>query len=532
MLTREDILKLMKEGEGIHFEAKSAKGGFPDSFWDTYSSFANTDGGIIVLGLKENPKNGKLFVEGLPDPAKIRKDFFNMLNNRQKISINLLTDKMVYPLKIDDKEILVVEIPRADRTIRPIYKGLDPRTGTFHRIGEGDSLCTPDELASLIRDAVRLTVDTTVLEKMDENVFCMDTVRSYRQIFRDTLPRHLWNNVDDIQFLRYLGAMALGEDGLFHPTAAGLLMFGWEYEIIREFPDYFLDYQEHKKFINTRWTDRIVSSSGEWSGNLFDFALKVSHKLVSDLKVPFVMKGMLRIDDTPVHQMLREAVTNTLTNADYYGRRGVVIVKKEDGFEFHNPGNMRVALNTAIQGSVSDPRGSTLLRIFSHVKFGERAGYGISTIFSIWPKIFHVNPEIRESAESVYRTSLYLPMPPEGPDIQEMLKYYDSAPIDIGEITFEEPETRYPGRPLSDDRPAKRDEKVSLQRSPMRLKGEALAKEILEILSETPQVTIDELAQMCGVSSSTIKRKIKSMPEVSYVGPAKTGSWRIESNPE
>jgi len=47
-----------------------------------------------------------------------------------------------------------------------------------------------------------------------------------------------------------------------HPTAAGLLMFGFEYEIVKEFPYYFLDYQEHTD-AGTRWPDRIVSSSGE-----------------------------------------------------------------------------------------------------------------------------------------------------------------------------------------------------------------------------------------------------------------------------
>ena len=48
----------------------------------------------------------------------------------------------------------------------------------------------------------------------------------------------------------------------------------------------------------TRWKDRVTSSSGDWSGNLFDFIFKVLPKLQADLKVPFVLKGNQRVDDT------------------------------------------------------------------------------------------------------------------------------------------------------------------------------------------------------------------------------------------
>ena len=95
-------------------------------------------------------------------------------------------------------------------------------------------------------------------------------------------------------------------------------MFGNEYDIVREFNAYFLDYQEQYD-ADTRWTDRIISSSGDWSGNVYDFYFRVYNKLIQDIKVPFKMDGGTRIDDTPVHQALREALANCLVNADYYG---------------------------------------------------------------------------------------------------------------------------------------------------------------------------------------------------------------------
>ncbi len=49
--------------EFSELEYKSAQGGFPNDFWKTYSAFANTNGGFIILGVKE--KKGMLQLEGL-----------------------------------------------------------------------------------------------------------------------------------------------------------------------------------------------------------------------------------------------------------------------------------------------------------------------------------------------------------------------------------------------------------------------------------------------------------------------------------
>lgn len=106
----EHIESLLNKRETVDLEFKSAKEGFPGSFWDTYSSFANTEGGVIVLGVKE--KHGDIIVEGLSDEQidAYKKHFWNNVNNKQNISINLLRDDDVKSSIYRGKKLLIFEI--------------------------------------------------------------------------------------------------------------------------------------------------------------------------------------------------------------------------------------------------------------------------------------------------------------------------------------------------------------------------------------------------------------------------------------
>jgi len=404
-----DLNELSKYREGNRLEVKKAGAGLPKSLWATYSAFANTNGGLILLGVIE-AEDKSLKVVGVSKPEELLTDFWNTVNNPQKISVSILLDKHVHIETVDGKKIIVIEVPRADRGLRPVFLNHNPFTGTYRRNGEGDFVCPPEAVRAMICDSGEKTQDMLVLDKMRLNVFDYESLRRYRNRMRDTRPGHVWTDLDDVEFLQKLGCIGVGEDEKFHPTAAGLLMFGFESEILHEYPQYFLDYQEHFD-TDVRWTDRFHSATGEWSGNLFDFFFKAYNKLVQNpkIKVPFKMEGIFRVDDTPVHKALREALANCLCNADYYGPRGLVVRNNVDEIIFENPGGFRVTMGEALSGGVSSPRNGVILKMFNLLDIGERTGSGIPLIYRTWRGEGFRGPEYTEFFEPD-RTILTLPL--------------------------------------------------------------------------------------------------------------------------
>lgn len=377
-----DIRKLDEYRENNRLEVKKAKGGLPDSLWETYSSMANCYGGVILLGVVEK-SDGSFATTGLKDVEKLRRDFWNTVNNSRKVSINLLTDDDVESYKVGEDVVLVIYIPRAEREVRPVYINDDLFGGTFRRNGEGDYHCTKSEVRAMLRDQTEESSDMKALEDLEISDLNMDTIHSYRNRHAAYRSEHVWEGLTDEEYLERIGAAKrVKADKKLHPTVAGLLMFGEEYRILYEYPEYFLDYREILD-PSIRWTDRLQSSSGDWSGNLFDFFFRVYSKLMKDLKIPFKLDGITRIDDTPVHKALREALANCLINTDFFLARGIVIRKNANKIIMENPGYIRTGKEQMLKGGISDPRNKALMKMFNMIGIGERAGSGVPDIYAV-----------------------------------------------------------------------------------------------------------------------------------------------------
>ncbi|MEA5463547.1 ATP-binding protein [Leptothoe sp. PORK10 BA2] len=409
----QELFSQIDTGEGVDLEFKSGKGGVPRSLWETYSAMANTDGGIIFLGIEQKGENIDLV--GVPNANKILSDLWNTLNNRGKVSINLLAENDLRVIKIEGREdsIISMRVPRATRRQRPVFVEQNPLTGTYRRNYEGDYHCTQDEVGRLLADQSEEPADSAILENFGLEDLDDTSLKQYRQRFASLRPAHPWLSENDRGFLTKLGGWrrerSNGQEGL---TVAGLLMFG-RMETIQEpeaFPQYQLDYREKPADPSKiRWTDRITLD-GTWAGNVFQFYQRVIQKLSADLRIPFQLgQDLIRRDDTIVHEAVREALVNALIHADYRGQGGVVIDKYPDRFEFSNPGSLLISMVQLLQGGVSECRNKSLQKMFQMIGGGEKAGSGIDKIRQGWASQHWRSPNVQEQMRPD-RVRLVLPM--------------------------------------------------------------------------------------------------------------------------
>lgn len=401
-------------------------GELPNSFWETYSAFANTNGGVLILGVKEHKKTNTFEVIGIENTHKIKDAIFKIANNKNKVNYNLLTDSDIYEWEIDNKTILLVSVRRASRKQQPIFLNGNPFGNTFIRQHEGDFKLTDERVKQLISEQIKDSFDGDVLPHFSLSDLDLESLQVYRQRFINFNPTSPWNDIDNQSFLTRIGGYAknreTGEQGL---TKAGLLMFGQQQAIYEVFPDYMLDYQERESDdMSIRWVDRLVPD-GNWSGNLFDFYRKISSKLTQDIKTPFKLKNGERQDDTPVHIAIREALVNSLVHADYNDRASVKIIKYPNRFYFRNPGLMRVPIEVSLQGGESDCRNRTLHKMFRFIKAGEQAGSGIPNILAGWKACNWQIPSLYEKREPNYQTILELSMSDLFPhDVSQLISQY------------------------------------------------------------------------------------------------------------
>lgn len=427
--------------EYYEIEYKSGKDGFPKELWKSYSAFANTNTGVIVIGIQE--KGHSLIVHGLSNQQieKYKKEFWDGCNNPNTVNRNLLKKSDVKTIVINKKNVLAIRVPFASRTERPVFLSRNPFGNTYKRNHEGDYRCTDEEVRRMIADSsAELKKDGLILENFTIDDFDELSIKQYRQLFKSSFSNHPWHALGDNELLTKLGAIRKDrKTGIAGITLAGLIMFG-KYDSIREqdaLPDFFPDFRERLSTDSTiRWTNRIYPD-GSWEANLLQFYLKVWPRLSGTLPTPFQIKGDERLDETPAHIALREAFVNALVHTDYSQSGNIVIELDSEKFVFSNPGTLLVSLEQYYAGGTSECRNPSLQQMFMFIGRAEKAGSGVDKIMAGW-KYAHWRLPFVEIETIPDRVKLTMPMfsiIPENILIQLQLKYGDISLLTTDELS-------------------------------------------------------------------------------------------------
>ena len=133
----------------------------------------------------------------------------------------------------------------------------------------------------------------------------------------------------------------------------------------------------------------------------------------------FMTEGPYRIEETPRHLAVREALANCLVNADYYQRWSVVIERYPDRIVLSNPGTIILGKKQMLRGGISEPRNRNIFKMFNLIGIGEHAGSGVPDIFTVWENEGLKTPMVEEQfgAGIPDRTTLILQLIKKEPDI-------------------------------------------------------------------------------------------------------------------
>ena len=502
-LTFEELKGKLLGGEHLNLECKEAEANVPRSVYESYSAFANTNGGNIILGIKENKKattsDKRFVIQGINNAAKQKEDFWNTINSN-KVNVNILVDEDVYVISDGEKELLVIHVPRADYKIKPVYVGENPYKGTYKRNNEGDYHATENEIRAFIRDQNPEGNDSTILAHYTMDDIDAPTLAAYRQMFQVKNPEHIWNSYNDKDFLTMLGGYRKDrKTGMEGFSMAGLLMFGKGLPIRDEFDNILMDYRD-ESFVSAdlRWNDRLTYD-GTWENNLFNFFTKVTRKLTAELKKPFKLENEARVDDTPVHKAVREGFVNLIIHSDYLMDAGVLkVIKRADGFEFTNPGVLKLPVEEIYKGGNSRARNPKIQTMLRMVGFGDNAGSGFPAILETWNDNGWVKPQLIEDTV-LNQVTLLLSFENQKGEIGDK-----KSAIKIG------------------------DKKSAIKPGNKSSKTNVNMDKIREILAQHGEMKTKDVAEYIKLGASRTRELLGMMDEVEIVGGNKDRRYRLK----
>ena len=390
-MTKDELIKRLRAFEWTDAEFKEAQHAASKSAYETVSAFANTAGGWLVFGVRDN--DGVFEIVGVAEVDKVQGEFLTTLNSRQKLSHQIRVDESI--IEHEEGVLLVFHVPESPRSEKPVYLDGDIRRA-FVRRGASDMRCSPDDIARFLRDASTTRYDGQLLDGLDpEEFFDTVSVRWYRRVFDERNPGRQ-QAISDLEFLNEWGFVVEHADRLV-PTRAGALLFGRPRYIRQLLPRpvvdcQFIDAEFSAWSSDHRWQDRLVVEE-----NLMQAWLSLSERYMKHAERPFGVDGatLRRDDDPPDYISFREAAINLLIHQDYgdHSRKPSIRFFR-DRTLFWNPGDAFATMDQLLDPTEKEVRNPAIVAAFRRIGLSEQAGMGVRAIFRSWQRLGHVPPVI------------------------------------------------------------------------------------------------------------------------------------------
>lgn len=371
---------LLNVHEKYYIELKKAQE-LPNAFWESYSSFCNTSGGIIVLGVIEGEPQNE--ITGVANPQKAILSLWDQLSNKTKVNFRNINNNDVVEYKIDDDcTIITVTVREAPESMKPVYLN-DKIENTWIRTGEGDRKATKEEIAAFMRNAA-YGQDSLLLDNMDINDLDSDSLLMFKERVHKRYPKKKYLEMTNEKFLDEIGAGKMDIYSRQLKIKRGTLLFLGKVNSIHEvYPKYHVDYF-NRRGNNPRWIDRVTDDEpSDYQMNLFNFYSIVYSKMSILLKESFELdQYQLRIPFSEFDETIRECLVNCLAHADYIQGYPSTKIEVFDGwFNFVNPGKMLVSMMQFVNGGDSRPRNEIVMKMFRLLGASERQGFGGPLIY-------------------------------------------------------------------------------------------------------------------------------------------------------
>ncbi|RIO54540.1 ATP-dependent DNA helicase RecG [Staphylococcus hominis] len=385
--------------EGTTIEYKKAQDGVPKSFWETYSSFSNTEGGTIYLGVSEE-KDGCV-VTGVKDANQYIQTIVDTAHDEKFTNFNNIYDSNIEVLKKDELTYIKIYIPEVKSENKPLHVK-NNINNSYIRRNDSDHKMNIEEIRRFLRDADPKS-DSELLPNFTIDDLDLNAIRKYKSLIQERNYDMDILSMDNWEFLKQYGAVGKDRnENKFKLKKGALLFFGKENAILDVFPNFHLDYRNRTYYSeDERWVDRVASGEGgNEEINLFNFYNTVLDKLVNTVLDGFALDKKTQVRQgvkTDVEVSLREALANLLIHADYEDNSSIIVEAYKNNYVFINPGELLVTKEEFARGGESKPRNSTIVTLFRKAGYSERAGSGGMKIFSVAYKNKFRTPEIQSS---------------------------------------------------------------------------------------------------------------------------------------